>query len=358
LSLTSRGKVAVTGFVVVALSGAGVGALALTGHAPTPIQHAFDSATGTTHSPAPPPTCPLTGTEAAGGKIPRRPALAIKVENAPEARPQSGLDKADVVVEEPVEGGLTRFIAIFQCHDATRVGPVRSGRMEDPDVLRQFGHPVMGFAGGANPVKKAIDRSGLVDANYLVAPQAYTRDASRLAPHNLYTTTAALWKAGAKIAKSHGRSPAPVFTYSSDVAGKSRKVGQVHLPFSGYSDVYWKWSPKEDVWLRSHGTVPHMLTDGSQVSATNVVVMQVKVGTSSIVDVAGNPSPQVKLTGKGKASIFRGGRMIQGRWSRQNLKDLTTFTSRTGDRIALAPGNTWVELLPSTIGVETAKRAG
>jgi hypothetical protein len=149
-----------------------------------------------------------------------------------------------------------------------------------------------------------------------------------------------------------------VFTYAADVAGKSRKIAQVHLPFSGYSDVYWKWSPKAGGWLRSHGTVPHMMTDGSQVSATNVVVMQVKVGASSIVDVAGNPSPQVKLTGKGKAYVFRDGRMIVGRWSRQSLKDVTTFTSRSGDPIALAPGTTWVELLPSTIGVDAMKRAG
>jgi len=356
VSLSRRGKVVVTVLVVLALSGAGVGALALTGKAPAPIQHVFDAATGTTHG-SPPPTCPLTGTPAPGGRVPRRPALAIKVENAPEARPQTGLDRADVVYEEPVEGGLTRFIAIFQCHDASRVGPVRSGRMEDPDVLVQYGRPVMGFAGGANPVKKAIDRSGVVDANYLVAPKAYVRDDARLAPHNLYTTTAALWKAGAKIAKSHGAAPRPVFSYAAEVAGKSRRVAEVHVPYSGYSDVYWRWSAKQGEWLRSHGTVPHMLTDGSQVAATNVVVLEVRVGTSSIVDAAGNPSPRVTLTGRGKAMVFRDGRMIAGRWSRPSLPDLTELTSRSGDAIALAPGTTWVELVPTTVPVTTSRKA-
>jgi len=354
VSLSRRGKVVVTVLVVLALSGAGVGALALTGHAPTAIQHVFDSATGTTHG-SPPPTCPLTGTNAPGGHVPRRPALAIKVENAPEARPQSGLDRADVVYEEPVEGGLTRFIAIFQCHDAARVGPVRSGRMEDPDVLTQFGRPVMGFAGGANPVKKAIDRSGVVDANYLVAPNAYARDDARVAPHNLYTTTAALWKAGAKIAKSRGTAPDPVFTYAPNVAGKSRRVAEVHIPYSGYSDVYWRWSAREHGWLRSHGSVAHTLTDGSQVSAKNVVVLEVRVGTSSIVDAAGNPSPRITLTGRGRAMVFRDGRMIAGRWSRPSLKDLTELTSRSGDVIDLAPGTTWVELVPTTVAVTTSK---
>jgi hypothetical protein len=355
---TRRGKIAVTAGTVVALSAAGVGALALTGHAPTPIQRAFDDVTGTDHTDTPPPVCPLTGVEAPGGKIPSRPALAIKVENAPEARPQTGLNKADVVFEEPVEGGLTRFIAVYQCGEANGVGPVRSGRMEDADVLIQLGRPVMGFAGGASPVKKAIDRSGIVDVNYIEAPDAYTRDATRPAPHNLYSTTAALWKAGVKVSKTHAGAPSALFEYADELSGKSKKVGEIHLPFSSsYSDVYWRWSAKDGAWLRSHGTEPHMLTDGGQVAAANVVVMQVAVGMSEIVDAAGNHSPSVDLTGKGKAYIFRNGRMIAGRWERATLQDLTTFVTRSGEEITLAPGTTWVELLPNTIAVETAKKA-
>jgi hypothetical protein len=337
------------------LSGIGVAALALSGHAPGPIQEAFDHVAGTSHASTPPPACPLTGQPAPGGAIPARPALAIKVENAPEARPQTGLDKADIVFEEPVEGGLTRFIAVYQCADANRVGPVRSGRLEDPDVLRQFGSPVMGFAGGANPVKKAIDRSSVIDENYLVASQAYTRDSSRPAPHNLYTTTKALWKAGRKDAKGAWSAPKPLFSYASEISQKSRRIGTVHLPFSGYSDVYWHWSAKSSAWLRSHGDVPHTLTDGSQVSATNVVVMVVKVKSGSIIDAAGNPSPVVSLTGSGRAYIFRGGRMIVGSWTRASLSDVTAFTAKDGSTIALAPGNTWVELLPASIPIDTSR---
>jgi hypothetical protein len=194
--------------------------------------------------------------------------------------------------------------------------------------------------------------------NYIVAPEAYTRDDTRVAPHNLYTTTAALWKAGAKVAKKRGRRPQPLFTYAAEIAGSSKRVGQVHLPFSGYSDVYWRWSPGGGAWLRSHGTEAHVLSDGSQVAATNVVVMKVKVGMSDIVDAAGNHSPEVKLTGQGKAYVFRNGRMIAGRWQRPTLQDVTTFVTNSGETIALAPGTTWVELLPSSIGVETAKKPG
>ena len=126
----------------------------------------------------------------------------------------------------------------------------------------------------------------------------------------------------------------------------------MHLPVSSYSDVVWTWSRTQSAWLRSHGTVPHVLEDGTQVRAANVVVMQVEVSSGPIVDAAGNHSPEVELTGSGRAYVFRDGRMVIGRWERETLKDVTTFATKAGRQIALAPGVTWVELLPSTISVE------
>jgi hypothetical protein len=296
----------------------------------------------------PAPLCPLTGEPAPHGRIPDRPVLAVKVENLPEARPQAGLDLADIVYEELVEGGITRFIAVYQCHDAERVGPVRSGRLTDPDVLVQFGHPAIGYAGGANQVVKAIDRAGLIDVNYLAAANAYSRDPVRPAPHDLYASTRALWRA----AGSKDGAPEAVFSYAPDVQGRSRRASTVHLPFSGYSDVSWKWSRQDDVWLRSYGSAPDLTEGGSQVSAANVVVMSVKVTyPGTIVDAAGNPSPQVTLTGSGKAYVFRDGRMILGRWERASLTDVMRFVSKDGEEIVFAPGTTWVELFPSTLSV-------
>jgi len=349
LSLTRRGKVTAAAATVVVLALAAVGYFAIfPSRAPAFVQDAM-SRVGLAEPP--PPSCPLTGQPAPHGEVPARPALAIKVENLPDARPQAGLDRADVVYEEPVEGGITRFIVVYQCHDAARVGPVRSGRTTDPKVLVQFGRPVMGYAGGQAPVVRAIDRAGLIDENYNIAISAYTRDDTRPAPHNLYTSTRSLWKA----AKATEGAPHPVFSYDPEVAGPSRKARTVHLPFSSYSDVYWTWSRRERAWLRSHGTVPHVLEDGTQVRAANVVVMQVQVRTGPIVDAAGNHSPEVELTGSGKAYVFRDGRMIVGRWERARLKDVTTFVTKAGTEIALAPGVTWVELLPSTIGVQAQR---
>jgi hypothetical protein len=300
-------------------------------------------------SEAAPPTCPLTGQPAPHGAIPSRPALAVKVENAPEARPQTGLDDADVVFEEPVEGGYTRFIAVFQCTEAPLVGPVRSGRMTDPDVLVQFGQPALGYAGGVKAVKDSIVRAGLLDVNYVVAAQAYSRDDSRPAPHNLYTSTKALWKA----AESRDGAPAPVFAYDDELTQKAKRVRTAHLPFSSVSDVYWQWSRKQASWLRSHGTTPHETTDGGQVSATNVVVLQVEVHPGHILDSAGNPSPVVTLTGSGRAYVLRDGRIVVGRWERPALSDVTRLVAKDGSEIALEPGRTWVELLPTDIAVET-----
>jgi len=349
LSLTRRGKVTAAAATVVVLALAAVGYFAIfPSRAPAFVQDAM-SRVGLAEPP--PPSCPLTGQPAPHVEVPARPALAIKVENLPDARPQAGLDRADVVYEEPVEGGITRFIVVYQCHDAARVGPVRSGRTTDPKVLVQFGRPVMGYAGGQAPVVRAIDRAGLIDENYNIAISAYTRDDTRPAPHNLYTSTRSLWKA----AKATEGAPHPVFSYDPEVAGPSRKARTVHLPFSSYSDVYWTWSRREGAWLRSHGTVPHVLEDGTQVRAANVVVMQVQVRTGPIVDAAGNHSPEVELTGSGKAYVFRDGRMIVGRWERARLKDVTTFVTKAGTEIALAPGVTWVELLPSTIGVQAQR---
>jgi Protein of unknown function (DUF3048) N-terminal domain/Protein of unknown function (DUF3048) C-terminal domain len=301
--------------------------------------------------PLAPLSCPLTGAPAPHGAIPSRPALAIKVENAPEARPQTGLDDADIVYEEPVEGGYTRFIAVFQCAEAPQVGPVRSGRMTDPDVLVQFGRPALGYAGGVKAVKDSIARAGLIDVNYVAAAQAYTRDDSRAAPHNLYTSTRALWKA----ARSRDGAPAPVFKYDDELPQKAKRVSQAHLPFSSVSDVYWAWSRKRSAWLRSHGTTPHETTDGGRVSATNVVVLQVEVRPGHILDAAGNPSPVVTLTGSGRAYVLRDGRMVLGRWQRPTLSEVTRLVTEDGSPIALAPGRTWVELLPSDIAIDVER---
>jgi len=349
VALTSRGKALIAGVAAVALVGGG--ALVMTGNA-GPV-NTLAKKIGIAE-PEPDP-CPLTGVAPAGEKpVPTRPALAVKVENAPEARPQVGLDHADIVYEEPVEGGVTRYIVLFQCHDAARLGPVRSARMTDISVLAQYGTPLFGYAGGAPKVRNAVSKADVVDVNYIDAEAEYTRDESREAPHNLYTTTKKLYKAGG----SNDGAPEPVFVYSDELDLKSKAARSIHIPFSTtYADVNWVWNGADGRWLRSHGSEQHVLENGDQVSTVNVIAMQVEVSDSDIVDVAGYASPEVTLVGSGKAWVFRNGRVIAGRWVRDAQGDLTRFENKAGDEIPLAPGPTWVELVPTSVPVEYSSKA-
>ena len=342
MTLTRRGKVFVAGGVLAALLVVGVGAMALTGNAPAPLRALADKV-GVS---SPPPTCPLTGATLPGDKEPPdRPALAIKVENTPDAYPLAGLDKADIVYEEVVEGGITRFIAVFNCAGSDRVGPVRSVRTTDPKILLQFSsHPLLGFSGGAPAVVNIARKSGLTLMQEGDPAGAFSRDEQRSVPHNLFVNTFNLWTAGAKRAKGEP-SPTPVFTYDADVPSPSKPGARVTVQFSGLATAEWRWQGGR--YVRFLDGAPMQLESGQPMAADNVVIQQVKTDQSQFVDVAGYPSPEVTVTGKGKAWILRNGRLIQGTWERPSEGDVTAFTTKSGDTIALNPGTTYVELAPT-----------
>jgi hypothetical protein len=297
-------------------------------------------------------TCPLTGLPAPGGVVPPRPALAVKVENLPASRPPYGLGAADVVYEEPVEAGITRFIVIYQCHDAARIEPIRSGRLVDPDLVRQYGsHPLFAYAGAIQPVVAKVDASSLVDVGVDRAPvSAYWRDISRYAPHNLSSSTASLYASGAD---QHARPtpPAAAFHYGRLPSGAA-PAASVHIPYQ-YSDVTWTWQPRLGVWVRSYAdTGLATLGDGGQIAATNVVVMSVVMYPSQYVeDINGALENLLVLTGSGPVQVFRSGAVVTGRWVRATLSQNTGFVDAHGRPLPLAPGPTWIELVPTTIGV-------
>ena len=171
-----------------------------------------------------PALCPLTGTPAPGGKVPQRAAVAVKIENLPEARPQWGLDKADIVFEEPVEGGITRFIAVYQCQAAARIEPVRSGRRVDPQILEPLGRILFGYSGAIQPAINEIDskRSLLEDVGADRFGNAYWRDPDRYAPHNLVTSTAALY-AAAPLRRLPAEAPDRHLQLRAPIPGRARR---------------------------------------------------------------------------------------------------------------------------------------
>ncbi len=344
MALTTRTKAVLSSLGAVSLVGvAAVGYLLFTGSG-----DAIPFLGGSRDEPV---ICPLTGEEAANERAARRTPVAVKVENISESRPQAGLEAADVVFEEPVEGGITRFVAVFHCEAATRVGPVRSARFVDPDILVQFGEPVFAYSGGVQQVVEQVAKSGAIqDLSQNQAADLYAADPNRSAPHNLYVSTSDLLSEAGK----RGVKPDPLFEYEEEPPGRpgSRRARQINLDFSPEADVLWQYRGQRGVYVRSHGETPHALEDGSQVSSTNVVVLVVELRETGIIDAAGNPSPDVQIIGSGPAYVFRNGRVVQGRWVREGMAGMTQLLDRGGDVIPLAPGRTWVELFPSDLAVE------
>jgi hypothetical protein len=347
VALTQRGKVAIG--VVAAAVVAVLAVLAFTGNAPEPLQNIVDEVTGQ------PEPCPLTGELRARGKDAlERPVLAVKVENADDAYPLAGLARADVIYEEPVEGSITRFAALFQCRDAARVGPVRSARTTDPKILVQYSdEPLLAYSGANPKVATALDEAGVVSLTETSASGAYVRDDSRSAPHNLFASTKKLYLLASRT-EADLASPQSLFRFDEEVPAPSKPRTSASVAFSPSNVVGWAWS--DDRWVRELDGEPMLAENGKPIAVDNVVIQEVIVTDSNIVDVAGFPSPDVKLVGQGRAWILRDGRLIVGRWRRGSLGEGTVFETRGGDEIALAPGTTFVQLVPKDDGEVTFER--
>jgi len=330
------------------LASAGVAALGLSACS-SPAHHDAAPAPAPTTSTTPPQLCPLTGLPAPGGTVPKRPAMAVKVDNYPAARPQSGLDKADIVYEEPVEGGITRYAAVFQCQNVALIGPVRSARNVDIGILGQFGSPLLAHVGGINPVIANIDASPIVNVDIGASNSLMIHPAGKEPPDSDYTSTAIVYGTHPTMTTP----PQPVFTYSSTVPAGGSPVSTVNIDFSGTSNVTWKWSPTSKTFLRYYnGTTPDLLADGVQDAAANVVVQYVQISYGPWLENSeGGLEVQSDLypNASGTAVVYRNGVAIQGTWHRTTLGSPTQFVNADGVAISMQPGQTWVELVPSSL---------
>ena len=302
----------------------------------------------TTTTTAPPPTCPLTGEPAPGGTVPQRPAMAVKIDNYPAARPQSGLDKADIIFEEPVEGGITRYAAVFQCQTSPLIGPVRSARNIDIGILGQLGTPLLAHVGGIDPVIANIDASPIVNVD-IGDSQAYMiHPPNHVPPDSDYTSSAIVYG----LHPTMTTPPQPLFTYSTTTPPGGTPISTVNIDFSGTSDVTWKWNKATDTFLRYYGFMPDMLADNVQNAAANVIVQYVQISYGPwLENDEGGLEVQADLypNASGAAVIYRNGYAIPGTWHRTTLGSPTQFVNDFGVPITMQPGQTWVELVPNTI---------
>lgn len=342
-------------------------AVALLGAACNNDEPQTTSAASPSPSPSPSPEpepvrCPLTGVEAPEGLDINRPALAFKIDNHPRARPPAGLEAADIVYEELVEGGLTRFLGVNHCRDADDLGPIRSARAVDPDIMVQY-KPVLFAYSGASPnnLRKVRSTAGVIDLAHGSNGPAYSRRRGRPAPHNLFTSTEAIRSRPAaqgvngppetglvfdpELAEDSNEpspdagSPSPGKSAPAEPEAAAAPGTKVSLSYSRSAAVSYTYDPATRLYLRAMGGQPHLAATGEQLSATNVVVMKVPVDRSG-------SSPEIATAGTGEAIVLRNGEAIRGEWRRPSLAHQITLVA-AGKPIALAPGSTWINLVPN-----------
>ncbi|QYG93409.1 DUF3048 domain-containing protein [Iamia sp. SCSIO 61187] len=294
---------------------------------------------------------PLTGLPVLDPAALGRPALAVKIDNldvpGETAVPQTGLAHADVVVEEVVEGGITRFVAVLHSTDAPEVGPVRSARTTDVNLLPILGRPLFAYSGGNPGVLGAVAASPfLVDRGGEWAP-AYVRVGARRAPHNLYLRPWEVW------ARPDGASTPPVlapFRPRGTGSPAGEPVRGVDLAFSGAAAarVTWSWLPDHGRWVRHQRGRLHVDGDGYAIGPRNVVVMVTDYGASP----ADPRSPEAVSVGSGPATVLTDGKAIDGRWVRPSLDAPLVLVDGAGEPITLSSGRTWIEMVrPGTATV-------
>jgi len=301
-------------------------------------------------APAEPPRWPLTGLDAPSAAAIKRRVLSVKVENSPEARPQTALNRADVVYESLAEGGITRFNAVFHSQNPKTIGPVRSARLSDTWVVPQY-NALFFYSGASDFVTGRLKKAGLPllseDAG---VTRVYERSSARPAPHDLYLK--------GNLAREEGhRRGYPVtqnlrpFAFERRTVQTTTTVTRIDIPFSGFNRTTWTYDPASKTYLRQTNGVRHNDAEtGQQVRARNVVVMWAPMRSSGHPDKNGNPTYDIVLGGKNRTTVFHDGRQFDGVWS-ADQKSPPVFKTDDGTLIKLAPGNSWFEVIPTNINI-------
>ncbi|PZH13107.1 DUF3048 domain-containing protein, partial [Streptomyces sp. NTH33] len=265
------------------------------------------------------------------------PVLAVKIDNVVPARPQTGLDAADIVYAEQVEGGLSRLMAVYATKLPPVVGPVRSARESDLELLRQFDRPTLAFSGAQHKLLPLIDKAPLSAETPDKHPGAYFRGSGRAAPHNLYLRPDRL------LASAPGADALTTgFRYGPAPAGGRPETSRtVRYPAARFA---FTWSARLHGWQVSMDGRPAVTVDGRRMAPATVVVQHVRVRRSSLHDSLGNHTPYTETVGAGTAEVLRDGQVHDATWKRARAADGTEFTAADGAPVNFARGQVWVVL--------------
>jgi hypothetical protein len=250
---------------------------------------------------------------------------------------------ADIVYEEVVEGGVTRFIAVFHSQAPPVAGPVRSVRPMDPGVLSAY-HGLVAYSGGIPAFVALLRKAPVQDVDVDVATDAYTWDKSRAAPHNEYVSPEKLWP---KAKGANAEPPKAMFVYRA--AGEAFGDADAHhvvIPYSPRQTSVYDWDAAAGTWKRTSNGTPHTTASGAQIAPQNVVIQFVSLHNLDYVDQSGTKVVESTVIGSGDAWILSAGRMTKGHWSKDSASAPTRFTDGSGNPVKLTPGRTWVHFAP------------
>lgn len=280
---------------------------------------------------------PFTGETVA--QLPKRRAVAVKIENTESGEPQSGVGRADLVVREVVEGGLTRLVAFYYSSLPKRVGPARSMRATDIGIVKPSKGVLTG-SGGHPITMRRINKANVPIARESEGLSGYFRVDGRVAPYDLFMNLSQLPKSTLK-----GPKPPPYLPFGSEKdLGKGKSAKRAMITFSGVTSASWRWNGR--FWERSDSHA----AKGDDYRPTNVLALEVKQVDAGYLDPAGNPVPESVLTGKGKATLLHDGKAYEGVWQKKSLASPLQLVTEKGEKLPVPPGHTWIELVPAGSG--------
>jgi len=305
-----------------------------------------EAATTTTEPPTtttavPRPVQPLTGLPLRDARLLTKVALIVKVSNDRKARPQTGLNDADIVFEA-WGAGPTRFATVWHSRDKDFVGPIRSCREQDVNLCGEFNRAVFACSGGNPGNNRLIQNSDMMLITEGRGP-GWELDPTRSRPHKTHANTALL----RSNAGPDRTGPKQQFHYRAE--GEHATAGEKMSGFDLQIEavfVQWRYDARTRTYLRSQDGGPHLLADGAQVSTNNVVVVWLDYYPSH----TDNRSPDGRSTGKGLMVAFTGGRLVAGTWERHHRVDPFDLRDTDGKPVLLTPGRTFIELPNSARG--------
>ena len=283
-------------------------------------------------------TSVLSGREGSDGQL-----LAVKIDDTNMAHPQIGLEDADVVYIEQVEGGLTRLAAIFSTVIPSRIGPVRSARISDIDILSQYGRVAFAYSGAQRKLLPVIQSANLEDLGAQhESSKIYTTDPTRVQPYAMVLRADLLMQKilEKNLAVDTAKSVGFVFGDIPEGGSLIQKV-VIDWPAATYSA---EWSTEESRWLLSHNNKLNLADSGVVLGPTTLVIQMVEITPSEYGDKFGGVTPLSKTVGSGRAYILRDGKMFATTWSRAFPDSGTSFTLPDGSTMNFAPGQVWVAL--------------